>query len=539
MAALLQGEAAWNRLHVPWPASCATVALPAQHPAVRCLPAVIKECHKVSALLNNKAVDSEGRVLHSILYGFHNRMSHHKTYLSLKQVEQCLKRLNQMNLMGSIQDLAQLCPRKNNSGNPRECLVPSQPVIEVVAVKILGGCKLLLRLLDCCCKAFVLSVKHLCLEEYILLNTVVSGLLSRLWILSRCILQSLISLYGVLSGLLQEVSKTQQMPYIKGFTFPSEISEFLGPPYLETKKRPKVLATKKATGWLNKLFPGPTTACRSHKERRLAAPPRVSKKTTYIQHPIDIGKPVLMNRANRGKQLGFDIKNLCRQLKPSVQKDVDFRLTLPEAKARSTPVSCRAARSQHATSLVLKFKEACSFRDLSEALKTATLWCKSKKLKSAALFLGTKLLKSKRLQHVEAQGCSLQKKLGCVKASICKYLLSGLQKARWPKHHHRASSRQQRKIKLSRRSKCVSKKSPEFVQQNASILFEGSMPLSPGQQCEHSLHIRKAGDCSTTTCGETGETSQPMVLERNPGPTVKGASENNDDIDDIFAAMGV
>ncbi|CAM5077635.1 unnamed protein product [Natator depressus] len=536
MAAPGQGEAAWNRWRVPWPASCATVALPAQHPAVRCLPAVIKGCYKVSTLLKSKAVDAEGKVLHSILYGFHNRMSHHKTYLSLKQVEQCLKRLNRMNLTGSIQDLAELCPKKSKSENAGECLVPSQPVTEVVAVKILGGCKLLLRLLECCCKAFVLSVKHLCLEEYILLNTVVSGLLSRLWILYRCVLQSLISLYGVLSGLLQEVSRTQQMPYIKGFTFPSEITEFLGPLYLEIKKRPKVLATKKATGWLNRLCTGPAVASRCSKERGLAAPTRGSKKMTSIQRPIDIGKPVLVKRSNKGKQLGFDIKTLCRQLKPRVQKDVDFRLTLSEAKA---------ARSQHAKSLVLKFREACSFGELSEALKMAVLCCKSKKLKSEAFFLGTKLLKSKRLQHVEAQGCSLQKKLGCVKASICKYLLSGLQKARWPKQYHRASSWQQRKIKLSRRSKSVSKKTPEFVQQNTSILFEDSMPgavsLFPAQQCEHSLHLRKAGDCSATKhVGEQDKvgTSEPVALERNPGPTVKEASENND-IDDIFAAMGV
>ncbi|EMP33686.1 Putative protein C3orf17 [Chelonia mydas] len=117
---------------------------------------------------------------------------------------------------------------------------------------------------------------------------------------------------------------------------------------------------------------------------------------TSIQRPIDIGKPVLVKRSNKGKQLGFDIKTLCRQLKPRIQKDADFRLTLSEAKA---------ARSQHAKSLVLRFREACSFGELSEALKMAVLCCKSKKLKSEAFFLGTKLLKSKRLQHVEAQGC--------------------------------------------------------------------------------------------------------------------------------------
>ncbi|XP_074856130.1 nucleolus and neural progenitor protein [Carettochelys insculpta] len=527
---------AWNRWDVPWPASCATVALPAQHPAVRCLPAVITGCYKVNTLLNSKAVKVEGKVLHSILYGFHNRMAHHKTYLSLKQVEQCLKRLNKMNLIGSIQNLAELCPRKNKSEKGGECLVPSQPVLEVVAVKILGGCKLLLRLLECCCKAFVLSVQHLCLEEYILLNTVVSGLLSRLWILYRCVLQSLISLYGVVSGLLQKVSATQQMPYIKGFNFPSGITEFLGPLYSEIeKKRPNVLGMKKPTEWLDKLFAGPATTSGSKKKGQ-AAPARGSKRTTKIQRSVDIGKPVVVKRANKGKQLGFDIKTLRRQLKPRVQEAIDFKLMLSNAKE---------VRSQCAKSLVLRFRETCSFGELSEALKTAILWCKRKKLKSEAFFLGTKLLKSKRLQHVEAQGCSLKKKLGCVKASICKYLLSGLQKACWPKQYCRGSSWQQRKIKLSRRSKSVSKKAPEFVQQNTSTLFEDSMlgavSLFPVQPREQSLGLRKAGGCDAAKHMREQDkkgASEPVALERNPGPAVKEAVES-DDIDDIFAAMGV
>ncbi|KFZ52652.1 Uncharacterized protein C3orf17, partial [Podiceps cristatus] len=212
-------------------------------------------------------------------------------------VEQCLKRLRKMNLVGFIETLARLIPKKNTSQAHAECLVPSQPILETVALKVLGGCKLILRLLDCCCKAFLLSVKHLCSEEFILLNTVASGLLSRLWfvIQYRCVLQSLISLYDVLSASLHLVSETQQMPYIKGFTFPSDISNFLGVNISSEVKKQKarMLTTKKPARWLKKLFPAKPEAVSEVGEKRNSATSTSPVKNCSIPCPTDIGEPVL------------------------------------------------------------------------------------------------------------------------------------------------------------------------------------------------------------------------------------------------------
>lgn len=149
--------------------------------AVSCLPALRRRCVGALKWLSGPGLAAEGRVLRALLYVFHSRLLRHRSYLAMQQVEQCLKRLWKMNLVGCIETLAELIPRKNKAQAQAECLVPSQPMLETVAVKVLGGCKLILRLLDCCCKAFLLSVKHLCSEEFILLNTVASGLLSRLW----------------------------------------------------------------------------------------------------------------------------------------------------------------------------------------------------------------------------------------------------------------------------------------------------------------------------------------------------------------------
>ncbi|KAK9402317.1 protein nepro like [Crotalus adamanteus] len=192
MAAPGGGEMVWNRWDVPWPACNSAEVVPAEHASVRCLSAVLKRCGSIDSMLKCKVLVAEQRLLHSIIYNYHYQMIHQKTYGSLKQVEQCLKRLNLMNLEKSIQKIAQMDLIKQRSENSAESLVPSQPVIEVVLVKILGSCKLILRLLECFCTTFSLIVKHLCLEEYVLFNTLILGLLSRLWILYRAILKKLI-----------------------------------------------------------------------------------------------------------------------------------------------------------------------------------------------------------------------------------------------------------------------------------------------------------------------------------------------------------
>ncbi|NXI60292.1 NEPRO protein, partial [Chloroceryle aenea] len=233
----------------------------------------------------------------AVLKVHHSRLLRHRSYLAMQQVEQCLKRLWKMNLVGCIETLAELIPKKNTSQAHAECLVPSQPMLETVALKVLGGCKLILRLLDCCCKAFLLSVKHLCSAEFILFNTMASGLLSRLWfvIQYRCVLQNLGSLYGTLSTSLHLISETQQMPYIKGFTFPSDISNFLGVNISSEvkKQKPRMLITKKPINWLKKFFPTiPGEVSEVGKKKSFATCIRAVKNGS-IPCITDIGEPVL------------------------------------------------------------------------------------------------------------------------------------------------------------------------------------------------------------------------------------------------------
>ncbi|KAB1283452.1 Nucleolus and neural progenitor protein [Camelus dromedarius] len=169
MAALLPGPEPWNRVRIPKAGSRSEVTVQDPSAALEmhvvllnisaldlCIAAVIKECCLVTLSLKSQILDAETDVLCAVLYSNHNRMGRHKPHLALKQVEQCLKRLKNMNLEGSIQDLSEsFSSNENQPVATRACVIPSQPVVEFVLMKILGACKLLLRLLDCCCKTFL------------------------------------------------------------------------------------------------------------------------------------------------------------------------------------------------------------------------------------------------------------------------------------------------------------------------------------------------------------------------------------------------
>ncbi|NWR85973.1 NEPRO protein, partial [Furnarius figulus] len=260
------------------------------------LAALRRRCNTAGQRLSEPGLAAEGRALHALLYAYHNRLLRHRPYLALQQVEQCLKRLWKMNLVDCLGTLVELIPKKDTSEALAECLVPSQPLLETVALKVLGGCKLILRLLDCCSKTFLLSIKHLCSREFILLNIVALGLLSRLWfvIQYRFILQTLLSLYDILSTTLHLVSETQKMPYIKGFTFPSDISNFLGVDQSEVKKQEaKMLKTKKSTSWLKKLFPAMPEAVSEVGKKRNFGTCKSAVTNHTVPCPMDIGTTVL------------------------------------------------------------------------------------------------------------------------------------------------------------------------------------------------------------------------------------------------------
>ncbi|XP_060006591.1 nucleolus and neural progenitor protein isoform X2 [Lagenorhynchus albirostris] len=489
-------------------------------------------------------------------------MGRHKPHLALKQVEQCLKRLKNMNLEGSIQDLSEsFSSNENQPVNTKACVIPSQPVVELVLMKILGSCKLLLRLLDCCCKTFLLTVKHLGLQEFIILNLVMVGLVSRLWVLYKDVLKRLVSLYEPLFGLLQEVSRIQPLPYFKGFTFPSDIAEFLGEPYFEIfkKKMPTAFAAKGVTKLLNKLFLTKEQSQRSSEETLLRISKKAKQMKINIQNNVDLGQPVKNKKILKEKSSEFDVRAFCKQLKHRAIQANSFEFKCSQSKLKATKRSSwKAIETPCVKSLVQRFRETDTFVQLSEEIQMAILWCRSKKLKAQTTFLGNKLLKSNRLKHVEAQGYSLPKKLECIKTSICNCLLQGSGSKTLKNHLRRRS---QNKFSLKRRKpqrKLQSTLLKETQQppqgtQSATDIIKGR--LSHPTVCTTDLYPNNKQVLSRRVSSPVIQTKEKQIhenlIESNENETdswttmqinkhnTSGITKETDDIDDIFALMGV
>ncbi|XP_007458214.1 PREDICTED: uncharacterized protein C3orf17 homolog isoform X1 [Lipotes vexillifer] len=563
MAALLPGPQPWNRVRLPKAGSRSTVIV--QDPGAAldlCIAAVIKECCLVTLSLKSQILDAETDVLCAVLYSNHNRMGRHKPHLALKQVEQCLKRLKDMNLEGSIQDLSEsFSSNENQPVNTKACVVPSQPVVELVLMKILGACNLLLRLLDCCCKTFLLTVKHLGLQEFIILNLVMVGLVSRLWVLYKHVLKRLVSLYEPLFGLLQEVSRIQPLPYFKGFTFPSDIAEFLGEPYFEIfkKKMPTAFAAKGVTKLLNKLFLTKEQSQRSSEETLLRISKKAKQMKINIHNNVDLGQPVKNKKILKEKSSEFDVRAFCKQLKHKAIQENSFEFKCSQSKLKATKHSSwKTIGTPCVKSLVQRFRETETFVQLSEEIQMAILWCRSKKLKAQTTFLGNKLLKSNRLKHVEAQGYSLPKKLECIKTSICNCLLHGSGSKTLKNHLRRRS---QNKFSLKRRKpqrklqSTILKETQQPPQgtQSATDIIKGRLSHPTVRTAD--LYPNNKQVLNRRVSSPVIQTKEKQIhenlIESNENETdswttmqinkhnTSGITKETDDIDDIFALMGV
>ncbi|XP_054433280.1 nucleolus and neural progenitor protein [Pteronotus mesoamericanus] len=562
MAVVLQGPEPWNRVRIPKAGSHSTVTVQDPGKALAlCIAAVIKECSLVTLSLKSQTLDAETDVLCAVLYSNHNRMGRHKPHLALKQVEQCLKRLKNMNLEGSIQDLSELFSSSGNQPlTTKVCVIPSQPVVELVLMKILGACKLLLRLLDCCCKTFLLTVKHLGLQEFIILNLVMVGLVSRLWVFYKGVLKRLIYLYEPLFGLLQEVSRIQPLPYFKDFTFPSDIVEFLGQPYFEVfkKKMPAAFAAKGVTKLLNKLFLTKEQSLRCSEETLLRISKRATQMKINLQNIVDLGEPVKNKKIFKEKSSGFDVRAFCKQLKHKAIQEASSELKCPQSHLKATEHSSeKVIGTPCAKSFVQRFQEAETFLQLSEEIQMAILWCRSKKLKAQASFLGNKLLKSNRLKHVEAQGYSLPKKLECIKTSICNCLRGSSSKT--SKHHLRLIKSQnkflQRQRKPQRKLQSIllkevqqssqgtqtftdpSKRRLSHCTDHRSNLYPNSKQLLSSSASNPVLQTKEKQNHENLKWSNENETDPRTMIQINEN--IPGIIKETDDIDDIFALVGL
>lgn len=234
----------------------------------------------------------------------------------------------------------------------------------------------------------------------------------------------------------------------------------------------------------------------------------------------------------------------------------DFKYS--QSKLKTTKLPSQQLRTHWANDTVQRIRKTKTFAQLSEEIEMAIVWSRSKKLKTQATFLGNKLLKSNRFRHVESQGYSLTKKLQCMKTSLCNCLLRG---SRTSTSEHPPRQRRSKYKVLSRQRKPQRKLQSTLLKETQQVpegTLKNTRDSSAKRRCSGTVQrsdvcpngkqvLRKLakpdlktkvvvhGNLTGGSRNESGFQAKTQMHTHNAPDTAKEA----DDIDDIFALMGV
>ncbi|XP_029967934.1 nucleolus and neural progenitor protein [Salarias fasciatus] len=464
----------WNQVHIPFPSAVSTVRIPSTPSTVPKVQALLEENEKVLRVIRCWILQTEIRVLYELLYNLSNSLKGNKTFKGLKQVEQCINRLKDMKLDVALQELGDVCPnhiQRRVTLVFGECDVPSQPMLEWTCLKVLGAGQLMSRTLDRCSRAFVLSKQQMKWEEFVILNVVVTSMLSRLWVIFRVLLVSLSSLYERLLDLLGDVAAAQPMPFLREFSLPADMAHFLGPSsafLLTQKSRAKEMKIKKSS--------------------------------------IEV-------KAKKTEDFGVAIQ---REIANDVAMKPFFRILKNFKEGNSLQ------EKNHKDERKLQFKtqmrKAATFTLMASHMEEMIEWFRSQQMEKERRLLSFMHLKCQKMERLEAAGYNVQKKLrafrrdalwassprGPLPKSLCSFALMRRRTYRKTRFQPLRS-----RFRSSNVRTAVKKKRPP-TQRNGTELSE-SLPSEEKRQ------------------SRTAQAKTQSVLD----------SCSNDDIDDIFASIGL
>ncbi|XP_056611044.1 nucleolus and neural progenitor protein [Triplophysa dalaica] len=523
----------WNKVHIPFPSAVSSSRIAFTDTTGVLIERLLADCKRALTLLCSEVLQTEIRVMYELLYILNNSFRQHKPFRSLKQVEQCINRLKEMKLQGAIEDLTELCPNKHQRDagtDVGECDVPSQPMLEWICLKLLGASSLLARTLERCTKAFLRTRQHLHLGEFIVLNVVITSMLSRLWVFFRGILRALIPMYGRTIELLMMVRQSQSMGYLTDFTLPGNLKDFLFHSHPDLPIEDDFTKPSWASRWhkkhqfsiLGRLFEKTEREEDKGQEERGMIP--VLTSDHYEGSSIDLGTAVLQQRPEISSY-GLDIKAMLQQpCKPMKQ------IMSQGAKLDSS----RQVGVSQKRKLVNLLRKVSSFSNMTAQLKEVIHWCRSCKLHQERKRVSYLLLKSLRMESLEADGIRVEKRLKTFKLKAQKMMMlqknvslkcsssfSAIWRMRW---HRRTSIRAFMTSHRTTRQSAFARMSSKTVKESFAVSLKNRRNCSTVDQQEVS------GRNVSSTCEEDKMHLQTVMQKPVKLP--------KNDIDDIFASIG-
>ncbi|KAK1797724.1 hypothetical protein P4O66_008090, partial [Electrophorus voltai] len=341
---------------------------------------LVAHCEDALKLLCSDVLRTEIRVLYEIMYVVNNSLRKHKPFRAIKQVEQCINRLNEMKLQRALQDVEELCPNKTQRDEGVEfghCSVPSQPVLEWFCLKLLGASSLVARTLDQCTIAFS--------------------------VFFRGILRTLVPVYQRAIELCLEVAQCRPMAYLTDFPLPENLQAFLGPTCADLlqeghRTEPSGLERRSKPSLLDKLFEA------GERERPEEQGMSSVLASEGMESSTDLGRAVLRRGPHHSRKSALvkdslDIKLMLQRIHGG-SKQHAAEVTVSPAQ---WGVSKSAVEEQKRT-LLKRLKAASSFSDMAVLLEDVMGWCRRWKLHQERRHLAFVLLRCRRMKALECEG---------------------------------------------------------------------------------------------------------------------------------------
>ncbi|KAM9342173.1 nucleolus and neural progenitor protein [Pholidichthys leucotaenia] len=375
---------AWNRVNVPFPCAVSRVRVPFTASQAAAVRSLLQEKEKVVKVIRSQMLQTEVRVLYELLHILNNSFRGSQTFRALRQVEQCVNRLKNMKLDDALQDLTDTCPtriQRQLSIKNGECDVPSQPMLEWTCLKVLGGARLMSCTLSRCSRAFLFSKQQMKWDEFVILNVVITSLLSRLWVIFRGLLVSLSRLYRHLLELLREVAHVQPMPFLADFSLPADMAEFLGP--FHSLSLIKHLAN--------------ISSAKDQKGKK-------EKTSLNVNYWV---------KARKIKEdLGVAIER-------GVDAEVKPFFTFFSNFMEGNSLTKKNPKSDKRRKFKKQVRETTSLAQMEMHLEEMIMWCKSQGMKKESHLLAFLHLKCRNLKGLEAAGYNIQGKLQTFRREAC------------------------------------------------------------------------------------------------------------------------
>ncbi|XP_077473945.1 nucleolus and neural progenitor protein [Stigmatopora argus] len=506
----------WNKINIPLPSAIHTIFVQFTPKTAETITRLLIEIEKTRLILRSKILQTEIRLLYALLYTLNNSARGNITFRVLKRVEQCINRLREMKLDIALLKFSELCPkivRRKLSLDRGSCELPSQPIIEWQCLKVMGAAQLLKCTLKHCRKAFLLSKQHMKID-FEIRNLTITSMVSRIWFFFRGILSRLLPLYQDLYALGTQVALARPMPFLLHFELPANLSNFLDLSGVDSiTSKPK--------------SPRDGVDHDSTKKRMCRVK---AKRTKKIKEDLGVAvqrkplldsdiKPVTVTKVKR--VTGTKVKPVTvTKVKPETVtkvkrvtvtkvKPVTFTKTVAKKNLPKEEDNAKRKRSFHR-----HVRKAATFKDVAFTLEEMIKWCTSKKRNRTKQRLTFLRLKCRRLTGAEALGYNVQNKLRKFKQDACQApcgIQSPFLKRRYSFFACQRSGRL-RKSLWSFKMNFLSSK----VRNNVKKRVEPKKHLSSAIPDDD--WIRKIGEMST-----------PSLV----------ANESYDDIDTIFASVGV